>query len=271
MCRLFAIRANQPASVGDHLVSAAHSLMRQGCRDRRGECHENGWGIGYFVEGLPRVVRSVLPAFADAGYRRAAESLSSDTVLAHVRNASVGAVTEANCHPFVWGKWLFAHNGTLFGFDQDTERLRQQIAKPLLARLTGETDSEHAFLFVLTRLQEAGFDLQHASPDATALGQAFADALRRLEGLYPGTANERSQLNFVLSDGHLLLASRWRHTLFFLEQRGASSNQDERAADYHGVLVASEPTSDGPWMEVADHSILVVSDDLTHRLIPVAP
>jgi hypothetical protein len=126
-------------------VSAPHALQRQSCCDRRGQCHDSGWGLGHYEGGRPHVVRSALPAGGDPRFAERAAAVASDTLLAHVRKASAGSVAERNWHPFAHGRWLFAHNGTLTGFADDPGRLRALLPAPLRAAVREETDSEHAF------------------------------------------------------------------------------------------------------------------------------
>src|SRR5438105_385734 len=127
MCRLFALRARQPLPVKEALVLAPRSLLHQSCCDAQKEKHDNGWGIGYFTDGQVHRVRSPLAADQDPRYRELAATLVSATVLAHVRQASVGSVAERNSHPFLHGNWLFAHNGTLYGFGTAPQKLRELI------------------------------------------------------------------------------------------------------------------------------------------------
>ena len=102
-----------------------------------------------------RVERGLLPAHADEAFVEAARAARSRVVIAHVRDASVGPVTEANTHPFVHDQWIFAHNGTVARF-KDVARVRAELEAeidPELRRaLRGETDSERCFLIFLTRL-----------------------------------------------------------------------------------------------------------------------
>ena len=108
-------------------MSSPCSLQQQSCADRRGECHDDGWGIGWYPAHECYRVRSTRPAREDPRYGALAVSVVASTVLAHVRQASVGALTEHNTHPFMHGPWMFAHNGTLHGFARDPERLRRLI------------------------------------------------------------------------------------------------------------------------------------------------
>src|SRR5581483_11165716 len=124
MCRMIAVHANAPTRVAGSLLLAPHSLTTQSCSDvEEGLCHQDGWGIGYYVDGQPRRVRSAKAALGDPQYKEKAESLASSTLLGHVRRASAGSVAVRNSHPFVRGRWMFAHNGTLQGFDLGRQRL----------------------------------------------------------------------------------------------------------------------------------------------------
>ena len=124
MCRLVAFHADQPRRAVGLLITDPHSLLVQSRCDRRGECHADGWGVGFFRDGQPEVIRSSQPAFEDETWRPQIERIETRTLLGHVRQASVGSRTLANVHPFVHGRWIFAHNGTVTGFDQLSPRAR---------------------------------------------------------------------------------------------------------------------------------------------------
>src|SRR5262245_4146754 len=132
MCRLFALRSNHSTCIRGSLVTAPHSLLHQSACDRRGESHTDGWGIGFYDDrGQSHRIRSEKPAGEDVRFRQAAEEVSSTMLLAHVRQASAGGVALRNTHPFGYGQWLFAHNGTLQGFTQNPDPLRNLIPAPL--------------------------------------------------------------------------------------------------------------------------------------------
>ncbi len=266
MCRLFAFRASHATSARAALLTSAHSLLRQSCGDRGGERHGDGWGVGHFLGSQPAVTRSARPAATDPLYRQVAEAVAATTLLVHVRQASAGGVAERNCHPFRHGRWLFAHNGTLQGFGANPERLRRQVPDSLRGYIAGETDSECAFYFVLGLLGPAA--------GAAAVGRALAETVARLAELFPGSPAEPTRLNFVLTGGQVLAASRWGHTLFRAERRGAPAPGEDgplqAAPDYRAVAVASEPTSpEEAWVEVPERTVLVVDEGLCCALAPV--
>jgi predicted glutamine amidotransferase len=272
VCRLFALRASQPISARESLVTSANSLERQSRRDNLGRGHADGWGISYYADGRPRLVRSIRAASADRRYRELAESVRTTTLFAHVRQASVGAVAERNSHPFRHGRWTFAHNGTLVGFAAGARRLWGSIPAPLRGRIRGETDSESTFYFVLGHLERAA-GIGRGPADVATLAGVTGEAVRMLFEQFPGTEAEPSRLNFVLTDGTVLVASAWGHTLFWCERppsphppEAVSGTPPERV-----VMVASEPTSsEGSWRRVPDRSILQIDGELRCRLTPLA-
>jgi glutamine amidotransferase len=253
------------------LVDGPHALLNQSACDRRGECHDSGWGIGYDLRGQPHVVRSERPAREDPRYREQAALVLSTAVLAHVRRASVGGSALRNTHPFRHGRWLFAHNGTLFGFARDPGPLRERLPERLRVSIEGDTDSEHLFHLFLARLAETIGPLLDANADEAC--RALGETLELAAQLYPGEGDQCTQLNVVATDGRGLLAARWGHTLYRLERRGVDPAWMDHPAmadgDYRAVCIASEPTTDEAWVEVPDRTLVCVRPDLTSTLVAV--
>ena len=126
MCRMFGLRAAVPQPVQRSLLHDQNALCVQS------KDHPDGWGIGHYpVSGdapfSPLVDRGLSAAFADEEFAQTAGRVVARTVVAHVRRASCGPVTLPNTHPFVRGRWLFAHNGTITGFSDDA-RCRQALS-----------------------------------------------------------------------------------------------------------------------------------------------
>ena len=180
MCRIFALRSSAPRSVYDSLFGGEHSLKNQSCGDSRKECHGDGWGIGHYNEDRAERVRSPRPAAEDPLYRQLAESLQARTLLAHVRQASMGNVAERNCHPFVYSRWMVAHNGTVVGFPAVREELRASLPLEFREHIQGDTDSEHAFFLILTRLEQMLGTLEAPAP-VEVLREVLASTIRSLE------------------------------------------------------------------------------------------
>lgn len=175
--------------------------------------HPDGWGIAVHSDEW-LVERSTTCADACARFATVADRAAS-LVIAHVRKATVGPVSLANTHPFVRGRFAFAHNGTL-----DTRTLA--IAPSHAAAIAGETDSERLFAYLLSCV------------DAGSLARGAAS----LAGL--GTAS------FLFSDGTHLYAHRLGRALYTLHRPGVA-------------LVASEPLTDEPWLELPDGALVEVT------------
>jgi glutamine amidotransferase len=224
--------------------------------------HPDGWGLGWYEAAGPRVVRSLTPAHGDGEFEKLSHYVSAQTVVAHVRKASVGRVAEENTHPFQRGPWLFAHNGTLPEWEKNKPRLEELIAPALLEKLRGETDSERCFLLFLTRLTRR-CDPSQADADSAAAALAETVALVR-EAVE--TDGEPASTTFLATDGRLLLACRRGRTLYL---SSPPAGPDGRC-DY--VAVASEDIGNPPpggkrgWRLVPEESLVAVDGELRLRV-----
>jgi glutamine amidotransferase len=262
MCRFFGYLGSAPAKVDWQLARAENSLLAQSRRDRAGDSHRDGWGIGYYINGSPIVAWSPNPAGEDGKFLIAARSVCAHAVIAHVRDASVGAPALVNTHPFTYARWLFAHNGTVRQFEHVAPTLIAEIPTPLLSRRRGDTDSELVFYWLLARMMHAGVDVIQPRADLPALTEIVGVALKDLAGRCDQVkgSDELSRLNILLTDGSFLLATRWRHSLCWSERCAWSLHSSVKHRS--GIFVASEPIDDQPWQEVADLSILSVDPSL---------
>jgi predicted glutamine amidotransferase len=246
MCRLFGQHAPPELDRCVPLCSAPNALRFQSHR------HPHGWGIAWYQGGHVRVERGLLPAHADEAFVEAARAARSRVVIAHVRDASVGPVSAANTHPFVHGQWIFAHNGTVARFRHVARvraRLESEIDPALRRDLRGETDSERCFLLFLTRLQAS----RPAAAAATlaqvkAALRATTETVRRLADL---RSSPPSSLNFLVTDGRVLAASRLGRDLHVAVAAGA-----ERA-----FVVASEPIGAAAWKVVPEGAVVGYDGD----------
>ncbi|GAB1384935.1 class II glutamine amidotransferase [Melaminivora sp.] len=220
MCQLLGMNANTPTDV---------TFSFTGFAQRAGATadHTDGWGIAFF-EGLG--VRH----FVD--HARALDSpvaelirrypIKSCNVIAHIRKATQGEVALANCHPFVrelWGHyWVFAHNGDLKDF---RPRLHAHFHP------VGNTDSEHAFCWIMQELSKA-----HARmPAITELTLTLQDLAAHIA--------PRGSFNFLLSNGLALWAHASTH-LHYIERRHpfatAQLADEELQVDFAALTTPSD-------------------------------
>ncbi|MDJ0637868.1 MAG: class II glutamine amidotransferase, partial [Paracoccaceae bacterium] len=88
MCRLYAMRANEPTQVECGLVRAQNALMAQSRGDSEGLMHGHGWGVADYPDGVPVVEKQTWAAFEGEHFTKAAARVYAHTVVAHVRRAT---------------------------------------------------------------------------------------------------------------------------------------------------------------------------------------
>lgn len=255
MCRLFGSRSQLPSSVHRALVDEPNALRVQSRE------HRDGWGIGWWSEAdaPPQLVRSAAAAHADDAFARSAALVSAPAVIAHVRKASVGPVSLENAHPFRWGPWLFAHNGTVTDFDRHRSRIEQAIDPAFLPVVVGETDSARCFALFLTRLAR----LVDPAGDVPIAGaaQALAETVQTIAAITDPGAATPSATTFLVGNGRLMLAFRRGRSLF------AAMRPERDGCRLAQLVVASERLSPvDPWEEVPMDTMIGVDAELRpHR------
>ena len=240
MCRLVAY-CGQPIFLDTLLVAPERSLLAQSlaAREAKTVVNGDGCGLGWYGERTePGLYHGVLPAWSDANYTSLCHQLRSRLFFAHIRSATSGEVSAANCHPFAAGRHLFMHNGQIGDYERLRRRIDALIPDELYPRRRGTGDSEALFLAALGR----GL----ATDPVAALRDTLAAALRIMR-----EQGSRKPLRFsaVYSDGAGLRCFRWASD-------GRGPTLYWRRMD-QGVAVASEPFDDGAgWQSVAHDSVL---------------
>lgn len=260
MCRMYGFLATDRTRLDCSLVLAQNALQTQSDRDQRGLRNADGWGIAHWDELGPSILKSTQPAFADSQFEHTASEISSQSVIAHVRAATVGKVAEENTHPFHHGPWAFAHNGTISGF----EHVRTRLNIGGFSTPGGDTDSELAFLWILNRMKDYGLSPEEPAPDLDSLVDLLTDSVLDLVriGIQAGN-DEKPKLNFMLSDGKHLVASRFGNSLYWTFRRGVrdcavcgTDHCPTADSSYQAAVIASAPITDEDWMEVPEGTVL---------------
>jgi glutamine amidotransferase len=181
MCQLLGMNANTPTDVMFSFTGLA----------TRADEHKDGFGIAFFEDkGLRLLVDHHSARQSPVAELVKTYPIRSDNVIAHIRKATQGRVALENTHPFtreLWGRhWVFAHNGDLKTF---RPRLHGTF------RPVGDTDSEHAFCWLMQELAKS-----HAGvPPITELTHTLKELLPRL--------HQHGTFNMLLSNGQAL----WAH------------------------------------------------------------
>lgn len=198
MCRLFGFRSVIPSHVHRSLLDAENALGLQS------NAHPDGWGVAFYVDGAPHVTRSPTTALGDHMFHRLSGVVSSQTVLAHVRKATQGALNVMNCHPFQYGRWVFAHNGDIPNFSDVRSRLLEEVTPPLRRFVLGETDSEVLFFIILTQLAaQRALSANYSAHDAMS---AVYAGTRKVREICDREGASESLLTLVLTNGETMIA-----------------------------------------------------------------
>jgi len=271
MCRLFGFRSVIPSKVHRSLLAAENALGVQS------NDHPDGWGVAFYVDGAPHVTRSPQTALGDSLFHRLSGVVSSQTVLAHVRKATQGDKTVLNCHPFQYGRWVFAHNGDIPRFGEKRDELAQSIAPELSRFVLGETDSEVVFYLFLTLLSQHGPLGQRFE-----LGQvtgALRGAVERVRAVCDPGGEKPSLLTLMVTDGELLAATHGGKDLFWSSHKRRCSDRDRcsslsdvceapsRTGKVNHFIVSSEPLSgENVWQPFEPGEIIGVDREMqVHR------
>lgn len=279
MCRMFGFRSAVPSRAHRSLVEAENALSSQAVS------HPDGWGIGWFVDEDAYVVKSSNAAHGCDGFQRTSARLMSHTFVVHVRRATVGRVDPLNVHPFRFGRWLFAHNGTLLDYDRLGPWLVERTDPELQALVLGDTDSEQLFFWLLGRVAAAGGSRSGRRPsDPHLVGEAVREALLELDRAAIALGAGRPLVNVLLTDGRLLVAHKAGMPLHLSTQKRHCADAERcpavkvclervRPAGHpvNHLLVASEPiaATENLWEEIEDGETVVLEESFhLHRRPP---
>jgi glutamine amidotransferase len=275
---MFGFRSAVPSRAHRSLVEAENALADQSMH------HPDGWGIGWFVDGGAYVIKSDNAAHASERFRRASHRLMSHTFIVHVRRATVGEVDHLNAHPFRYGRWLFAHNGTVFGFEHLRDWMLADTDPAFHPLVLGDTDSEHLFYWLITRLDRAGINRNgQGASDAHLVASTIRTALIALDRRAIDLGLERPILNVLLTDGSILIGHKAGMPLFLSSQKSFCADFDtcpatkycmETARPTDGqvnhLLLASEPIAkdENRWEELPDGTTVALCNDMRVRITP---
>ena len=261
MCRLFGMLSVEASNARKHLVDAECSLFTQSKVDRQ-RLQSDGWGIGYYVNGSPLVVKSPNPLYMELDrFISAVEEATSKIIIAHVRRASnpkglprERLISLENTQPFTYGSYIFAHNGTITIPDEIKELLDEWQEK-----VRGVNDSEIYFWYIVKELEKAG------KGDLPEVLQAFMETLwdswERHGHKHPDKKQPYRGLNTLFSDGKKLYAyckyEKEDETSLSLCLRDQPFFQMSYSINSTSLIVASEKTNrDANWKALGNGKLL---------------
>lgn len=284
MCR-FTMYLGPTIRLASLVADPKNSIIHQSfhSKDQEDPLNGDGFGIAWYVPELapePALFRSVTPAWNNSNLLELARVVKSNVILAHVRAASKhGGQSEANCHPFRWGRYSFMHNGDVGGFAKLRRPLLTGLSDEAFDVIQGNTDSEHVFALVVDELR------RHTHGGLAAMATALAKAVLRIVELgREHGIGEPHYLNLALSDGSEAVACRYTthdgydgESLFVHTGRiyVCSKGECRMLAPERGhgcVLISSEPLSDDQgWHPLPRNSMVLVDRDGKLESRPIDP
>jgi predicted glutamine amidotransferase len=248
MCRWVAY-AGPEIFLEEILHKQEYSLVRQSLVARESALTTNGDGFGvawYGAHEEPGQFRDILPAWNDDNLRSIAAHVRSRLFFAHVRASTGTSVSRTNCHPFVYGRWTFMHNGRIGNWNDCRRDIEALIEPRYYRHRQGTTDSEALFMVALSEGLES---------DPARAMQSSIDKISRIMDQHE--AQEPLRISAAVSNGYEVWAFRYSSddaspSLCF----GAPPVGPQPARAGHVNTIASEPLDNDQdhWERVGERS-----------------
>jgi predicted glutamine amidotransferase len=272
-----------PIIIDKLLYQPKNSLVNQSINARELEepLNGDGFGIGWYVPEVnfePVTFVSVHPAWSNRNLRNLAPKIRAECFIAHVRAASVGEVSESNCHPFQYKNLLMMHNGGVEDFANIKRKLREPLTDELYNWIKGQTDSEHIFAYLLNYLFK-----HHKTLNAEAVIDAFENTFAALKQMMAANGiTEAAYLNMVVTNGLFVVATRYvtdpkEEPLTLYHSEGSRYVVEDGITqmmapedDDQAVLVVSEKLSDDKdWTLIPPNHFVIVENTLNVKIRPI--
>lgn len=285
-------KGKESMTLSDLLTRPAHSIINQSFDSRlrldmRNPINGDGFGVGYYRENNePCVFKAITPAWNNVNLNSLSNCTESKLVFGHVRASTQGVLSETNCHPFLYGRILFMHNGGVSSFGKIKKKLVNHIEDKFFLFIQGSTDSECCCALFLDTLYKMGYDAEDPNTqyDHRVLREALLTTIRLLREWQTAVTLEPSLLNFAVTDGESVVVSRYitsktdeaaslhfsTGSRFFEYEPGLFKMERlNRSQDV--IFVASEPLTfeRGDWTCVPTNTVISITKNSTVLMHPI--
>lgn len=202
MCRFAAYFGLKKVLLNRVLSLPENSLIKQSKKAKEGilGLNADGFGVAWYnfaISQHPGVYKSTQPAWSNNNLIHIADKIESECFLAHVRASTVGNVNYNNCHPFIFEKYAFVHNGTIRGFENYKKKIINKINHDLFLKIKGNSDSEYLFFLIMDFILQKN-DLQ------TSVKKAIEWIVNEEK-----TTETFSRINIIITNGEEVVATRF--------------------------------------------------------------
>jgi len=271
MCR-FIIYKGQAITMGQLVIEPANSLIVQSkeAKKRKAAVNGDGFGIGWYPlhdDPEPARIVSVEPAWSNQNLIQLTTKVNSKHFFAHIRDASAGmAVSQSNCHPFTFDRYMFMHNGRLDQFIKFKRNILSSLSDKAFNLIQGNTDSEIAFALFMDTISFA----QDLNAQQLKLG-LFETINRIMQFRKQNEANSNAFINFAISDGTNIVVTRFATdsnsqpaSLFYCQGDFTYNAKDEdisiTPSSSGNLIISSEPLSETSrhWIKIERNQAIIV-------------
>ncbi len=285
MCRFIAYKGSA-VLLEDLFFRPTHSLIHQSYHaDELDEpLNGDGFGVAWYIPEIsptPGVFVSTTPAWNNRNLKSIASKIKSPCLFAHVRAASVGEISEANCHPFQFANWIFMHNGSIEGFHQIKRKVQQQLSNNVYTWLRGQTDSEHFFAMLMDRILAKGDEV--SSDDVM---MAFKDCIKVITKLKEEAGIlVPTYLNTCITNGTFIVGTRYVEfpagvvkteeapSLYYSGgkqytcEQGVCRMVDTGSSNKSAMIVSEKLTDHAEdWIKIPENSFIVLDPNLIAQI-----
>lgn len=275
MCR-FVAYLGSPIIIDEIIIKPSNSLLKQSYSALESEMTVNGdgFGVGWYNKELkdePGLYASVSPAWNDRNLLNIASITQSNCFMAHIRAATVGAVSIQNCHPFHYNEYLMMHNGGINDFDLIKRDMIALLDDEAFLWITGQSDTQYILALFMTHARRLG---AKERPGIELLIDCFNLTFADIEKLKKKNGIDSVAIyNMVLSNGHGMIATRYStqpkedfRTLYFAERVSCKLSDsgdlkfEKGKLERSAALISSEKLTDDEsyWKEVPiNHAIYI--------------
>lgn len=257
MGRLIGYMANRADRLADALTEEQAAVGPASIADA------DAWGIGFYQGGEilhKKRPRSALES-GSLDWHEVAGNVRSDCAVIHFRRATVGDFRAENTHPFRMRQWLFAHDGTVHGFEAIREALLEPMPDFLRRNIRGTTDSEHVFHSLLSFLDDGG-QLDNPDVDPKAVIAALRSTVTLVDRLVSEIGAPQATLNLVLTNGRQMYGLRRGGPMSWIARETADDPRNLATAWRYVLLVSNGPEVPPEYRPLGPSEIAVVGRDL---------